>query len=188
MQMRPMMKIAAAVAVAGSLAAACAQQASIDNAQTAPEPAALEAVHSTVKPGASVTFSHSLRGEIDASRRGSVDIQVTEEYSDGLLHLTAAGEDGLSVFGADATTRVSMADKDAHTWTVNFQADSDGVFFINVSAEAELEGQPSWMRTYAVRLEIGEGAALAEKPANGQVVQQSDGEMAVIMEAEEVIE
>lgn len=183
-------KTGSMIFAAGLLAVACAQQDGADAAAVSVEPATLEVeatVPGTIKPGASVKFAHSLRGEIDASRSGTVDIQVTEQYSDGTLRLTATGDTGLSVFGASKTAQFAMDGKGTHTWSVNFQADADGVYYINVLANVEVEGHPASMRAYAVRLKIGEGV-LEQKPENGALEQLSDGEIAVVMEADEVIE
>lgn len=184
--MKKMLKTGAVLTLAGAVMTACAPASDVPapSAKAAPE----TAVPSTVKPGASVQFSHDFPAPPDATRRGTVDIAVTEEYDDGRLFLSASGSDGLNVYGASRTMSAAMTGTRTHAWSLNYQADHDGVFFINIAARTEREGLEPSMRAYAVRIEIGEGAGAAQKPQNGVVEQLEDGSLAVIMPADEVIE
>jgi hypothetical protein len=180
MDMTHFLRTVGAASLAAAMASACSP--------VAQDKPIAETVPSTTKPGASVRFSHDLPASADASRRGTVSIVVNEDYDDGLLHLSATGSAGLTVYGASRTMNVAMAGANSHAWTLNYQADGDGVFFINIAAETEREGLPASMRAYAVRLVIGEGSAAQQKQAIGTVEQLEDGSLAIIMPAEEVIE
>lgn len=185
MDMVHFLRAVGVTSLAAALASACSPVVQTDVAQDKP---IAETVPSTTKPGASVRFSHDFPAPADASRRGTVSIVVSEDYDDGLLHLSATGSAGLAVYGASRTMNVAMAGANSHAWTLNYQADGDGVFFINIAAETEREGLPASMRAYAVRLVIGDGAAAQQKQAIGTVEQLEDGSLAIIMPAEEVIE
>lgn len=185
-------KLAAPILVLSFVTAACAQQAGVEKAAT--EPAAAEvsapklgAPFATVKPGAGVSFTHTVNGN-ESARSGVVDLQVEEYYLAGSLMLEASGEDGLSVFGATRNQRVDMASGVMHAWSVNYEAEQDGVYYLNVQATAEPEGQPMSMRSYSVRIEIGDFVPGAEKARNGDVTTTADGDLIIVMEAEETIE
>jgi len=140
---------------------------------------------STIKPGASVTFSHETPAPVQVDGNGYVTLTVNEGYPAGVLTLEASSDDGLEVSGTGASTTLNMADGTTHSWRVDFRGLTDGVHYLNVMATADT-GET---RAYGVRVEVGdwktaEAALKAAKPME----MQADGEMAVILEAEETIE
>lgn len=185
-----------AFASAGLLAA-CMQQQATEPAITAEAtdaaPAPVKEVKlgpeiSTIKPGASVTFSHEAPGKLDVGDTGSVTLTVHEGYPSGTLHLQASGDTGLSVFGAEASTRRDMTDVTSHTWRIDFAAEADGVHYLNILARIEMAEGFQESRAYAVRVEVGDWqTAQAKVQAATALEMQADGERAVIMEAEETI-
>lgn len=143
----------------------------------------------TVKPGASVTFSHEAPDKLQIGDNGVVILTVNEGYPVGTLHLQASADAGLAVFGAEASTTKDMAAGTSHSWRVDFAAEADGVHYINVLARVEVEDGFQESRAYAVRVEVGDWqAAQAKAQATGGVEIQADGEPAVILQAEETIE
>ncbi|MEL7031194.1 MAG: hypothetical protein AAGL97_12615 [Pseudomonadota bacterium] len=144
---------------------------------------------STIKPGAAVSFSHEVSGPIAVEGNGYVTLTINEGYPYGALELKASSDEGLAVLGPNATHTINMADGTTHTWRVDFQGLTDGVHYLNIMATAKPSSDAGEMRSYAVRVEVGdwksvEAAREAEKPME----MQADGEMAVILEADETIE
>lgn len=140
---------------------------------------------STVKPGASVSFSHETSGPVQVGGNGYVTLAINEGYSAGVLSLAASSDNGLEVTGTSASTTMNMSDKGPHSWRVDFRGLADGVHNLNVMATADT-GET---RGYTIRIEVGdwktvEDARKAAKPMQ----EQADGEMAIILEAEETVE
>lgn len=179
-----------------ALAAACAQQPVTDGAvvevteATAETPAQkvkLAPPITTVKPGASVTFSHPDVKELAVGDNGSVEITVNEGYPSGTLTLEATGGDGLEVFGANRVVQLEMSDVTTHTWRVDFQPQSDGVHYVNVQATARPEAGVFETRAYAVRVNAGDWASA--KAAAAMPMEMLDKDTpAVMLEAQETIE
>lgn len=142
----------------------------------------------TVKPGAAVEFSHEITAAAAPGGTGTVKLTVIEGYDAGTLTLTTGGTDPLSVFGVDTTKTVDMASGGTHSWTVNYNAATDGIYYLNVQAAAAPDAGPEMSRVYAVRIEVGD-ISKAEKPQSpGDVMVTPDGETIIVMEAEETIE
>ena len=175
-----------------SLLVACAQQPTSTEvtevtAETPAKKVTLGAPISTVKPGASVTFSHSAVKTAEVGENGSVEVTVNEGYPTGTLTLEATGGDGLEVFGANRVVDLGMSDATTHTWRIDFQPRSDGVHYINVQATARPEAGVFETRAYAVRVNAGEWASA--KAAAAKPVEMLDGDTpAVMLEAQETIE
>lgn len=143
----------------------------------------------TVKPGASVTFSHDVVAAIAVGENGAVTMTVNEGYPGGTLILQATGEEGLDVFGAQTNVRLDMADITTHTWRVSYAGETDGMFHINIMATADMGDGYSESRAFAVPVKVGDWqAAQAKVQAASDVQILESGEAAVIMEAEETIE
>ena len=144
---------------------------------------------STIKPGAAVSFSHEVSGPISVDGNGYVNLTVNEGYPYGSLELKASADEGLEVSGPGATHTINMADGTTHSWRVDFQGLSDGVHYLNVLATAKPSGDAGEMRSYAVRVEVGDWKTVqAAREAAKSMEMQADGEMAVILEADETIE
>ncbi len=176
-----------------ALLGGCTQQAAnvSDDAQFAEAGAKTVAeleVPRTIKPGAAVEFTHVLRFKVAPGEAGIVDFTVNEDYQSGLLKLEAHGSDGLSVFGASSSVQFSMDATRTHNWSVNFKAETDGVYYLNVSALAETEGEPGSRRGYAVRIEVGDLQKATKTSNSIAPTQMPSGETVIVMEAEETIE
>lgn len=180
---------------AAILLAACAQQvsepvqsAAATESTDAAKPVTLAPPITTIKPGASVTFSVDEAETIMVGENGSVTLTVNEGYPSGVLHLKASGGNGLSVFGAERVARMDMASGTSHQWRIDYSADADGVYLINILATAELDGF-SEMRAHSIRVKVGNWqTAKAEADAARKTAILPDGERAVILPAEETIE
>lgn len=180
----------------GVVVASCTQQPASDatpnsGAEVAADAAArkvmLAPAISTVKPGASVTFSHQAVKTLEVGENGAVTITVNEGYPTGTLTLEATGGDGLEVFGATRVTEVAMSDVTTHSWRVDFQPQSAGVHYVNVLATAKPEPGVIETRAYAVRVNAGDWAnAKAEAAMPTEML--SDDMPAVMLKAEETIE
>lgn len=141
----------------------------------------------TVKPGASIKFSHTISSAVSANTPEIIEIVVNEPYSGGALWLQATGDDGLNVLSGDAPVRFDMYSVSQHKWSVRVSADADGVYYLNVFATVEPEGRSKSMRSYAVRIEVGGGSAGVQSKSSGVLGKTPDGETIVILDAEEEI-
>lgn len=178
-----------------SLVAACAQQTGTDSAavevtevsaDTPAKKVTLAPPITTVKPGASVTFSHPAVKTLAVGDNGAVEITVNEGYPSGTLTLEATGGEGLDVFGANRVAQLSMSDVTTHTWRLEFQPQTDGVHYINVQATARPEAGVFETRAYAVRVNAGEWASAKAQAA--MPMEMLDNETpAVMLEAQETI-
>lgn len=167
------------------------QQSEIDVAPTTAETGQVKLgpAISTIKPGASVSFRHETSGPVPVDGTGYVTITVNEGYPYGTLELAATANSGLEVIGPGAQHSVNMADGTTHVWRVDYQGLTDGVHYLNVTASANLSAEAGEARAYSVRIEVGDWkTAQAESEAAKPMEMQSDGEMAVVMSAEETIE
>nr|WP_070960251.1 hypothetical protein [Hyphomonas sp. Mor2] len=183
---------------AAALLAGCAQQKTADpvlaDADTLQATGPTKQVKlappiTTIKPGASVTFSLDEAKPIAVGENGSVTLTVNEGYPTGVLKLKATGGKGLNVFGAERNAQMDMASGTSHTWRIDYSADADGVYLINILATAEPEAGFSEMRAHSVRVKIGDWqAAQAKVQAATDMETMQSGERAVILEAQEVIE
>lgn len=178
----------------GACAAPTPSEASVEPDITAAEMAAkptakLGPVISTIKPGASVTFTHETSGPVIVDGSGYVVFTVNEGYPTGTLDLVASSNEGLEVFGPSATQTVNMADGTTHTWRVDFTGLTDGVHYLRVRATAKPSSETGMFRGYSARIEVGDWkSAAAVTEAAKPMQEQSDGAMAVILEADETIE
>ncbi|MEO1100564.1 MAG: hypothetical protein AAFW65_01840 [Pseudomonadota bacterium] len=136
----------------------------------------------TRKPGAAVSFKHAFEAKPEVDQLTTVEITVRDDYSDGTLSLTASGDDSLIVFGPTASMTASMAGTAEHVWRVSFEPKSEGVHYLNIVATVEEADLFPMARSHAIRIEVGDVAPskTAAEPTNG--------EMAVILEAEETTE
>lgn len=182
-------KLALSATLIGGLAACTA---SADNMETdaasAVAPTATAKVKglapmATVKPGASVTMNTVLPKIMTSGSFQTVQLRFDEAYGSGVMTVTVAPSAGLSLFGGASSKTFDMASPDTHVWDVDVKADGDGVYFLNVFAEAQ--GQP---RTFSVRLNIGQTTQKMfddAVPADGEI---ADGGKIRVLEAEETIE
>lgn len=141
----------------------------------------------TVKPGASVSFSHPEVKTLAVGDNGSVEITVNEGYPSGTLTLEASGGDGIEVFGASRVVQLAMSDVTTHTWRIDFQPQYDGVHYVNVLATARPEDGVFETRAYAVRVNSGDWASAKAAAATPMEMLDNDTP-AVMLEAEETIE
>ena len=156
---------------------------------TATSRAKLGPAISTIKPGAAVSFLHETSGPVPVDGTGYATITVNEGYPYGTLELVASTNSGLEFIGPGARHTVNMADGTTHVWRIDYQGLSDGVHYLNVNASAKPSTDAPEMRAYSVRVEVGDWkTAQAESQAAKPMEMQSDGEMAVVMQAEETIE
>ena len=186
------------ISVGAALLAACTQHQAADPGVTelaevsdaaSEKQVALAPPITTIKPGASVTFSMDEAKPIASGENGSVTLTVNEGYPSGVLHLKASGGAGLNVFGAERVAQKDMASGTSHTWRIDYSADADGVYLINILATAEPEPGFKEMRAHSVRVKVGDWQTAAAKVQAAQKTEMlPDGERAVILEAEETIE
>lgn len=137
----------------------------------------------TVKPGASVTMTSALPKAMTSGSFQTVQLSFNEAYSDGTMSVMVEPSPGLSLFGGTSSKTFDMAGDGAHIWDIDVKADVDGVYFLNVFAEAQ--GQP---RSFSVRLNMGETTQKMfddAMPADGELI---DGGKIRALEADETIQ
>ncbi len=157
--------------------------------ETATKKVTLGPAITTVKPGASVTFSDKVAGPVTAGENASVTITVNEGYPEGVLTLAASSIPGVEVFGAGTTARMDMSNSTTHTWRVDFEAADDGVYHLPIMATAAPAGGLVQSRAYAVRIEVGDWESAQAKIEQAKpMATLEDGAAAVIMQAEETID
>ena len=196
--MQPIKVVSGASLLAlGVVLSACAQQGAENVADIEPVIASasesksveLAPMISTVKPGASVTFSETVTQDLDIGDSGFAMLTINEGYPSGLLTLTATGDHGVSIPGGASSTQLNMADGTRHSWRIDFSAETEGVHYLNIVAEAAPSDGLVQSRAYAIRIEVGDWKTVqAEQDAAKPMEMQADGEMAVLMQAEETIE
>lgn len=166
------------------LTVGCAQQSASENALNKDDQKTVVG-----KPGASVQFSHKLRAPASAGTTGTIDFTVSENYDAGGLWLQATGDNGLNIVSGAGPNRYDMYSISTHQWSVAFSAANDGVYYVNVLATVEPDGQPKSSRAYAVRVEVGDVSGITtSSQKNGQLSQSPDGDPEIILEADEEID
>ncbi|WOR13713.1 hypothetical protein RYZ27_08020 [Hyphomonas sp. FCG-A18] len=174
------------------LLAGCSQTALQDQqavTETAKEePAKLGPPIKTVKPGAGIALDYELAGPVAAGENGSVTLTLTELYLEGSLIVEARGDDGLEVFGSEASSRFDLASADTHTMRVEYRAETDGVYYIGLMATVTTADGQQETRAHSVRVDIGDWQAAEAKAEKPQVEVSESGEAMVILEAEETTE
>jgi len=156
--------------------------ASVDTAETSSKTKTIERV-ATVKPGANVTLNSILPKSMTPGSFQSIQLRFEEAYSEGPMTVTIEPSAGLSLFGGTASKTFNMAGPGPHVWDLDVKSDVDGVYFLNVFAEAQ--GQP---RSFSVRLDVGQTTQKMfdeAMPADGDL---SDGGKIRVLEADETIQ
>ncbi len=146
-----------------------------------------ETVLSTQKPGALVSFSSESPTNLQISENGLVKIKVTDGYDSGRLLLSATPDDGLRLVSETGQVEFSMAGSQAHEWELDVTASANGIYYLNILAKAVLPTGRSELRSYAVRVQVGdltEAEIKSSMKPNGTL--SSDGTI-VVMDAEEEI-
>lgn len=179
-------KFALGLIVAGGLSA-CSVSAEHSEATSAAHSEKLDATskthaHATVKPGASVTMTSALPKAMTSGSFQAVQLQFSEAYNDGTMSVSIEPSEGLSLFGGSSSKTFDMISSGAHVWDLDVKADVDGVYFLNVFAEAG--GQS---RAFSVQMNIGQTTQKMfdeAMPADGELI---DGGKIRVLEATETI-
>ena len=180
-------KIALGLAVAGALSACSvsAEHSEVSAAEHSHGVDAASKAHShiaTVKPGASVTMTQALPKVMTSGSFQAVQLQFSEAYNSGTMSVSIEPSAGLRLFGGSSSKTFDMTSSGAHIWDLDVKADVDGVYFLNVFAEAG--GQA---RVFSVQMNIGQ---VTQKmfdealPADGELI---DGGKIRVLEATETI-
>lgn len=142
----------------------------------------------TIKPGAAVSFTHSGPKELQPGQYGKVLLSAAEEYDSGTLYLTAQPDKGLRLVSETAETSFTMSAGRVHDWELDVTAATDGVYYLNVFANAKQPDGTEYLRSYAVQILVGEVTQADIRnsmKANGNL--SEDGKT-IAMEAEETIQ
>lgn len=174
--------ISSALLLGLTACAASVEEAAADKATVENVTGKVLAPMSTVKPGANVSLNTTLPKSMVPGAFQTVKLQLIEGYTEGNLNVSIEPSDGLRLFGAAGSKTFDMGRTNSHDWDVDVKAETDGVYFLNVFAEAM--GQP---RSFSVRVNIGQ---VTQKmfddamPADGELV---DGGKIRVLEADETI-
>lgn len=177
------------VALAASLicsVAACAPAAekieTASAAKTIETPSKTFEPVATVKPGANVSMTSALPKFMTSGTFQTVQLRFDEAYTDGTMTVTIEPSAGLRLFGGTASKTFNLAVPGTHLWDLDVKSDTDGVYFLNVFANAQGEA-----RSFSVRLDMGTTTQKMfdeAMPADGEL---SEGGKIRVMEAEETI-
>lgn len=137
----------------------------------------------TEKTGAALEFSHQQSGAADA-RRGSIAFAIREGYEGGLLRVSARASAGLELSPAAPAATFPLDGAAPLRWDVFYSAAADGIYYVDLVASVEQDGETVAVSTHSARVKIGAAEAPAAK-ANGEVTTTPDGEAVVSMPAEE---
>lgn len=174
------LKLTIGVLAAGVLAACTGAAQKTANLETSHKQAATIA---TVKPGANITLNSVLPKSMTSGTYQTVQLRLSEAYSEGTMSVSVEPSEGLSLFGGTSSKTFDMANPGEHVWDIDVKADADGVYFLNVFAEAN--GQP---RTFSVRLDMGQTTQKMfddAMPADGEL---TDGGKIRALDADETIQ
>lgn len=179
-------KTALSLVVAGGLCACTAateqsaevqpQNTNVQNAAKVITPMA------TVKPGANVTLNSVLPKSMTSGTYQTVQLHLSEEYGAGTMAVSIEPSEGLSLFGGSSSKTFDMTQPGGHVWNVDVKADVDGVYFLNVFAEAQ--GQP---RSFSVRLNMGQITQKMTDDAMPNIGKLTDGGKMRVLDAVETI-
>lgn len=171
------------------LSGACSEQAEIHTETHAEHShkVGADGVIRTVKPGAEVTFSHSLRSPARIGARASLDLVIEDQYTDGQLQLVAFSEDDrIEIFGPSSEAVKSLRGDRANEWSVLFTPKEEGIHYISVQATVIKDGKPQSARAYSARIEVGDITdALLEAERDVGIQVRSDGRRVKILPASE---
>ncbi|MEL7482120.1 MAG: hypothetical protein AAGJ29_11220, partial [Pseudomonadota bacterium] len=141
----------------------------------------------TVKSGAAVSLKADLREPLVPGDSGAFEVTVREGYREGSLTLTARAGDGLSLLTTGDTATFDTSNGDTHAWTIYFDTETAGRYYIYVSAIAETPGGRS-TREFALPVQVGKASDVTPKSSSVDVVEDAaTGERLVMMQAEETI-
>ena len=138
---------------------------------------------STVKPGASVSLNSVLPKSMTPGSFQPVELNFSEAYNDGTMNIRIVPSEGLELFGGSASKTFDMSTSGAHVWDLDVKAETDGIYVLNIFAEAQNQA-----RSFSVRLNIGQ---VTQKmfdealPAEGTLV---EGGNIRVLDATETIE
>ena len=142
------------------------------------------AFFATGKPGAGVSFGHSLRAPVQPGGDGVLQLTINEIYKNGELRLEASSE-SLDLAVASRSKALSMDGGAAHQWDLYFDAPDAGVYYIDITATVNDGAGAVMTRSYSAAVKVGEGAALAKTSAD--VTRDTAGVPINVMQAEETI-
>ena len=139
----------------------------------------------TIKPGADVSIKSVLPKSMISGEFQTVKLELMEGYQEGVMTVSIEPSEGLTLFAGSNSKTFNLSNPGPHMWDLDVKADSDGVYFLNIFAQAG--GQA---RSFSVRLNIGVGEALSKEmfdeamPADGEL---TDGGKIRVLEADETI-
>ncbi|MEM9669044.1 MAG: hypothetical protein AAF950_08980 [Pseudomonadota bacterium] len=176
-----------AATIACSLGA-CTQEtddASIDIVQPSDAADTFHKHHmATVKPGANVQFQTQLRETLSPGDAGALEITIIEGHRSGQMRVTASTSDGIELFTTEDETTIDLGDSDTHEWTVYFDTEEAGKFYVNLNARVETP-IGAFTRSHAVPIVVGSPEQKSDTGRSETVTQ--DGDLVIMMDAVETI-
>jgi len=139
------------------------------------------------KPGAAVTISHDVKGQIDPNSNGHAVVTLRESYDAGMMTVDVTSDDGLEVFAVSSRADFPMDGTDAHVMDVYFTARKQGRHYLNIIASIDDGAGQSSSRAKSIAVQVGDPANNAKSDNNTNIQTTKEGERIVVMEAEETI-
>ncbi len=154
--------LTAAFLITSGLSACAAQSTNIEGE------ALVKPTASTVKPGAAVTMNSFIPENLTAQNFHQIKLNFSETQFAGDLNIRVEPSAGLNVFGsASPQASFKMGSADSHEMSLDVSAPQDGIYFLNVFAEAG-----GLSRAFSVTLEVGtitDAMRKAAFPENGEL-------------------
>ncbi|MEO1405053.1 MAG: hypothetical protein AAFV54_01000 [Pseudomonadota bacterium] len=137
----------------------------------------------TAKPGANVRFETELREPLSPGDAGALEVTMIEGHSSGIMTVTASAGEGLDMLTTIDEATFDVADGDTHSWTVYFDTETEGKYYLNLRASVKTPiGRLT--RSYAAPIIVGDPDAKTKRATNGKT---SPNNGKVMMEAVETI-
>jgi len=137
-----------------------------------------------VKPGASVGFSHDLKGTFQTGQVGQFELTAREQHLQGDMRLYVSASKGLRLLSSPESADISMTGDTPHKMNVQFETLTNGRQFIYVHALANIDGNVTH-RAYTVPVQVG--AVQAKPRPENLIVDSNSGRRIMVMPATETI-
>lgn len=136
------------------------------------------------KPGASVSYSHTLKSQVNAGETTTFRLFMDEPYPEGRLSVTLSADGEISLFPSSTEASFDMSQGNSHEMLVSFTPQSNGRHYINVQAMATNPAGQSQPRIFSLPVQVG--PLTAQKP-NADMKIMQNGDNIIEMTAEEEI-
>jgi len=137
-----------------------------------------------LKPGASVTYSHTLKSQLSAGETTTFRLFMDESYKAGTLFVNLSADGDILLFPTSTQASFDMTEGETHNMSISLTANTNGRYYINVEALAVDGAGRSQPRIFSLPVQVG--PITPQKP-NPDMKTMENGEKIIEMEAQEEI-